>query len=125
MATLNDVIVLFGGIDEVLLGDTWTWDGATWTQQSLSGPSPRSNAAMATVGNQVMLFGGSRGSECGEAACWGDDTWTWDGTGWTRQSVAGPSGRLGASMAAFGGTAVLFGGSNGALPMGLLERRPC
>jgi hypothetical protein len=26
-------VVLFGGWDGTLLGDTWTWDGTTWTEE--------------------------------------------------------------------------------------------
>ena len=36
-------MVLFGGQDREisLVGDTWTWDGTTWTQVATTGPSPR------------------------------------------------------------------------------------
>jgi hypothetical protein len=33
-------VVLFGGIDGSVLGDTWTWDGASWTEHTLSTPPP-------------------------------------------------------------------------------------
>jgi len=48
-ATLGGKVVLFGGQDdnENPLGDTWVWDGASWTQLEVAGPSPRWFPAMA------------------------------------------------------------------------------
>ena len=41
MATLGNQIVLFGGysVANVYLDDTWTFDGTTWSQLSVLGPS--------------------------------------------------------------------------------------
>src|SRR5262249_17570221 len=40
--------VLFGGsTGSGDLGDTWEWDGPTWTQRATTGPSPRHGHAMA------------------------------------------------------------------------------
>jgi len=43
---------LFGGLEHTpgtaYLADTWTWDGAAWTKQSVAGPSARRGAAMTT-----------------------------------------------------------------------------
>jgi hypothetical protein len=51
MATLNGTVVLFGGFDgKTALDETWTWNGTSWMQQSVTGPSARYNASMATVG---------------------------------------------------------------------------
>jgi hypothetical protein len=86
-------VVLFGGsgpgmgacdADE-LCNDTWTWDGATWTEQNPAhSPAARANAAMAydAAHQQVVLFGGSNNTNGA------DDTWTWDGSDWTQQSPA-------------------------------------
>jgi hypothetical protein len=68
-------VVLFGGwTPSGALGDTWTWDGSTWTRQaSAVSPPARRSAAMAddaATGN-VVLFGGS--DCCGQL----DSTWTW------------------------------------------------
>jgi hypothetical protein len=48
-ATVGDVVVLFGGGPFVgpALGDTWTWNGSSWTVDMRPGPSPRVGAAMA------------------------------------------------------------------------------
>jgi hypothetical protein len=40
--------VLFGGFATSVLADIWEWDGATWTQRAVAGPSPRSTFAMAS-----------------------------------------------------------------------------
>jgi hypothetical protein len=50
MATLRGQIVLFGGIGAGgALDDTWTFDGAQWTQVTTPGPSAREGHAMATI----------------------------------------------------------------------------
>ncbi len=107
-AALGGSVVLFGGRSNgTPLGDTWVWDGSSWTQRMVTGPSPRFHAAMASFGPAVLLFGGDSGS--GDLA----DTWLWDGTTWTQQNVAGPSARSDATAALLDGTVVLFGGSQG------------
>lgn len=74
-------VVLFGGLapGSILLGDTWTWNGAakTWTEQSpTSTPQARRFARMAndTARNNVVLFGGDNVNG------FFTDTWTWNGT---------------------------------------------
>ena len=56
-------LVLFGGEDSSggFLNDTWTWNGATWTQQSpTTSPPARDAASMAydPGTGQLVLFGG-------------------------------------------------------------------
>ena len=108
--------VLFGGDDSntggQTLGDTWTWDGTTWTQQHpATSPPARAFAAMAydAATSTAVLFSGV---SSGATQIFGD-TWTWDGTTWTQQHPAThPRRRWGASMAydAAAGNAVMFGG---------------
>jgi Galactose oxidase, central domain len=104
-------VVLFGGDNSNILGDTWTWDGTTWTKQhAAAGPTPRFGAAMAydAATGTVVLFGGC----CTLTSQFGD-TWTWDGTTWTKQHpAASPTARDSAAMAydAATGTVALFGG---------------
>lgn len=68
------VTVLFGGFAAGgygQLGDTWEWDGASWTLRSQSGPTPRESHAMVYDGARarvLLLFGGDDGSSQG-------DTW--------------------------------------------------
>lgn len=81
-------IIIFGGLGETgMLGDTWAWDGTTWTKLADSGPSRRAMGYMAydPRRDRVVLFGGRLG--------WpndASDTWEFDGTQW-RQVV--PSSR--------------------------------
>jgi hypothetical protein len=78
-------VVLFGGVQDFLggtvFGDTWTWDGTTWTEHRPDlRPRKRDDMAMAylpAVG-KVVLFGGT---EYGLA--WYKDTWFWDGSAWS------------------------------------------
>lgn len=124
-------VVLFSGahIDLGLLPspserqfhDTWTYDGADWTEQSpATSPGDRQSAAMAYDARlgKIVLFGG------GYFSYEINDTWTYDGKTWTSESRCGylpqacptstsPQGRYGGSIAydpAIGRT-VLFGGA--------------
>ena len=107
----HEVIVLFGGeANGNFFGDTWLWDGATWTQVATTGPSPsaRARSAMAfdSVRHRVVLFGGWDGQHFG-------DTWEWDGAAWTLiPTGVGPSTRRDHVMAydAANQKVVLFGG---------------
>ena len=56
-------IVLFGGnnANSPPVGDTWTWDGSTWTKQApATSPSAREVASMAydAATGTIVLFGG-------------------------------------------------------------------
>ena len=72
-------LVLFGGLGDPsgpygLFGDTWTWDGGTWTQQEPSAsPSARQDADMAydPAASQLVMFGGVDPGPLG-------DTWTYN-----------------------------------------------
>jgi hypothetical protein len=115
MAALHGSVVLFGGMaGGTPLGDTWTWDGSTWTQQQVPGPSARYHAAMASLDGRVVLFGGNDGSnDLG-------DTWLWDGASWTQASGPGspPAARSGAACGTVGNTLILFGGTANGTPLG-------
>jgi hypothetical protein len=73
----TSTVVLFGGFNNrgIVFGDTWTWDGTTWTQQApATSPAHRVYASMAydAATGQVVLFGGlgNHGGLLG-------GTWTW------------------------------------------------
>jgi hypothetical protein len=118
MGMANDAarkqVVLFGGYDGATnFADTWTWDGAAWTEQHpADSPSARRSFGMAydAARRQIVLFGGSDGvNEFG-------DTWIWDGADWIEQHPAiSPSPRALVSMAFHAGTRtiVLHGGVPG------------
>jgi hypothetical protein len=106
-------VVLFGGgtgNGGFPFGDTWTWDGNTWTRSHPEhSPSARGGTQMAydAADGQVVLFGGD--SSVGRQ----NDTWTWDGTDWTQRHPAhSPPVRQDAGIAydAADGRVVLFGG---------------
>ena len=79
--------VVFGGTpqgNEEALDDTWTWDGADWTERSPPhAPTTRLGPALAFDGlrSDMVLFGGFDPTNAGYLG----DTWTWDGTDWTAQ----------------------------------------
>jgi RHS repeat-associated protein len=108
-------VVLFGGwvsSSHSYLGDTWTWDGASWTQQTPPvSPSARSDAMMAYDPDTrtVVLFGGE------SAAGTLQDTWTWNGVTWTPMSPATAPPTLqdaGMTYDPIHHQVVLFGGSD-------------
>jgi hypothetical protein len=72
-------VVLFDGVP--IAGDTWTWDGTDWTQESPAhSPAARYSPGMAydAATGQVVLFGGGNGKYLG-------DTWTWTDSDWTQR----------------------------------------
>jgi hypothetical protein len=109
--------LLFGGNSSVsgtaLLGDTWTFDGSSWTSHTVaSPPAPRENQAMAYDGANynTVMFGGFGASYLGE-------TWLWNGSSWSQlnPSALAPSARANPGMVfdAARGQITLFGGYNG------------
>lgn len=130
VATLGDHLVMFGGIGPVNggaalpLGDTWTWDGQTWSQLfPPHGPPPRYDAASGVVvtggSPQLVMFGGRGFGDGGIADL--DDTWTWDGNDWIEQHPGtSPPARSGAAAGGVGDALVVFGGTSagGAAPLG-------
>lgn len=115
---VHRVLVLFGGFTSpdgfAPSGDTWTWNGTTWTDVTpAASPPVRGAAAMAWDGHELVLFGGAGGTRTLL-----NDTWTWDGRSWTqRHPAAPPAPRIAAAMAWDGHEAVLFGGSTGTAPL--------
>jgi hypothetical protein len=96
-ATQKNVLI-FGGdhtTDRKILGDTWTWDGTSWTERHpSSSPSPRTRMAIAydQVHQVVVLFGGTDRFLTVPGSANRSDTWIWDGTTWTqRQPAPAPS----------------------------------
>ncbi len=110
----NQNIVLFGGegYGNILLDDTWTWDGSNWTKQSpVNHPSARATHVMAydPVHANTVLFGGFQTAVYGLS-----DTWTWDGSNWTQaQPATIPEGRESAAMVfdAANQQVMMFGGT--------------
>jgi len=127
MATLGSKVVLFGGdaaqspdLNAPSYGDTWEWDGTTWTEAAPpTSPPARTNHAMATLGNKVVLFGGTQTAlpvfvnppDGLPVPVSEGDTWEWDGTTWTQLAPpTSPPARMNHAMATLGNKVVLFGG---------------
>ncbi len=113
MVRTNQGVLLFGGCTlnrGIVFGDTWQWNGTTWTQLA-SGPAARAYAALTFDAgrNVAVLFGGFDGSGQGLA-----DTWEFDGATWQQKAVSpSPTGRGGATFvwSPAASRALLFGGS--------------
>ncbi len=106
--------LLFGGIGTQTEGDTWTWNGSTWSEVTAltDAPSPRGFHSMAydTQRAQVVLFGG-------QDPMVRADTWTWNGSEWNEVSPPSPGARTGHSLVydLLQGRALLYGGADAAL----------
>jgi len=109
-------LLLFGGFGASgPLGDTWIWDGVSWTQQGdagapdASGPPARVGAAMGSACRVAVLAGGLGTGGGGDIPL--ADAWQWDGATWLPSSAAPPS-RNYAAAATLGATLALFGGED-------------
>lgn len=122
--------ILFGGAGsngcdfgppDVYLGDTWEWNGSSWTEHTGAAPSPRRNHAMAydAARGKVVLYGGFF-ETWEEGPIYLADTWEWDGSVWTEIAVPGPGPLAHHAMAydAARGRIVLFGGRDATSPAG-------
>lgn len=92
------------------LGDTWVWDGATWTERTPA-QAPEARAAMGMgydpVREHVVLFSGV---DVG-GLHW--DTWIWDGATWTEVTPEDQPGPRFSPAMAFDpaeGKVVMYGG---------------
>jgi hypothetical protein len=102
-------IVLFGGASKgAEMGDTWLYDGKTWKQLEIEGPSPREDAAMAwdPASKMILLYGGNAGS--GKPAL--NDTWHFDGKAWKKLETSTQPGVNSACGIATSGDGVILAG---------------
>ncbi|HEX9892259.1 MAG TPA: kelch repeat-containing protein [Actinomycetota bacterium] len=107
-------IVLFGGWHsdrDVLLGDTWTWNGSSWQLEvTLTAPPALRSHRMAydAARQEVVLYGGlDDGNQIR------GETWIWDGTAWAQETpAASPPVAAAQSMVydAAAGKVLMFGG---------------
>jgi hypothetical protein len=107
-------VLLFGGNDGTLRGDTWKWNGANWLLRASEGPAPREFTALAydRARNVVVLFGGAGQGALGQLLL--ADTWEWNGVLWRQLQVSGPTARYSHAMAYDPNrhAVVLYGGAN-------------
>jgi cysteine-rich repeat protein len=116
-------VLLFGGRNNAgVLGDTWRWDGTTWTQlQPATVPPARAGAVIAhdAIRDQIVMFGGGTLMTPYGGGALGD-TWIWDGADWRQEVITvSPSPREGATFVAVPNrrSLVLAGGT----PAGYLD----
>lgn len=78
---VRNQVVLFGGCDAMaqsFLGDTWEWNGVSWTQRYPSNsPSPRTTVLGHDPATQQVVALGGYANVASYQDCWG-----WDGTNW-------------------------------------------
>jgi hypothetical protein len=103
------VTFMFGGGGSETFGDSWTWNGTTWSRVATTGPSPRRLPSLVydSRRQRVVLFGGQVGLTLLR------DTWEWDGSTWTQRSTTGPEARI-HQVAGYDrqrGKVVLYGGA--------------
>jgi len=130
-------VMFGGGAGYTQFNDTWTWDGASWTQEDDGGPGARVYHRMDydSARNRVVLFGGmsvtqkqiqvqvrntglfSTGyhteTQIVNSSQYFNDTWEYDGTTWTRVEDTGPAPRSSFGFAYSGSVMLLFGGRDG------------
>ena len=115
----REYVLLFGGHSFEnqtfkTFGDTWTWDGITWTQIEIQGPSPRdgARAVFDPLLNNIFLFGGAEITNNVKNL---NDTWIWNGNQWSQLDVQAPPARVHPILAfdSNRGVIVMTGGSNG------------
>ncbi len=105
--------VLFGGqgaVSRGILGDTWLWNGKTWSAGPDAGPPARRDASMAFYPGtgSIILFGGM-----GVGGGYLGDTWEWNGRSWRLLSPSLtplPAAGDGFAHSAAVGKLILFGG---------------
>ena len=113
----SGVPILFGGFGNEAnfqsLGGTWSWDGTSWTDLQITGPSERFLSPMVadTTRREVILFGGITSTM--DSSAIGNDTWIFRDGGWLEANPeTSPSARAAHSLVHDPGLemSVLFGG---------------
>jgi hypothetical protein len=93
---VNDSVILFGGLvigSEGLnaLDDTWSWDGARWTELHPTASPPGLSGALLgydPATGSLVLTGGDTSTPGGHLEET-DATWSWDGSAWTGEAAGG------------------------------------
>jgi len=116
-------VLIYGGLQSgptLTLNDSWTFDGATWTQLTpATTPPPRWGFRMVLDSRRlrIVAFGGRSPTTTVD----NNDTWEWDGTDWNQMFPAtSPNARSFYSMAydERRGVCVLFGRMGGGSILG-------
>jgi len=113
--------VLFGvvgGVTSALaFGDTWEWDGDTWTEEATFGPDACLAATLVFSGARSDLYGGIQSLAPTPPPAVFSRTWEWDGKHWTARQDMGPGPRAfhAAAFDSVRSRVVLFGGASATL----------
>ncbi|HTL36808.1 MAG TPA: kelch repeat-containing protein [Kofleriaceae bacterium] len=76
---VHQQVVLFGGtVTGGSKTDTWTWDGTSWTEHLVAGPTSGSDLAWDDASQRIIANG----------------TWEWDGSTWSQVSSTKPPGLI-------------------------------
>lgn len=111
-------VLIYGGLQSgptLTLNDTWTFDGATWTQLTpATTPPPRWGHKMVydSQRGRIVTFGGRSPTTTANA----NDTWEWNGSDWAQVvTPTSPSARAFYSMAydERRGRTILYGNQSG------------
>ncbi len=89
-------VILFGGYDgQDFRDDTWTWDGANWTEVKKDKPDNRSLHAMwyDPLQKKTLIYGGIGRDSIEDHVERFSDMWAFTGTGWTKLNVTTTPGR--------------------------------
>ncbi|NOT07746.1 MAG: hypothetical protein HOP28_05995, partial [Gemmatimonadales bacterium] len=102
-------LVVFGGYGGIgYVGDTWEWDGTTWSRATGPSPSARNGPAIVyqSAKRRLFLFGGDTRTDGALG-----DSWVREGAVWRQVASGGPA-RSGGGMVYDAGRdrVVLFGG---------------
>jgi hypothetical protein len=90
----RQVVLLFGGLDAANnpLGDSWTWDGASWTALPATGPM---TPASAPTGAVALAYDAARQRDVlfiTDPTSGAVQVWEWDGSAWSNLTPAsGPA----------------------------------
>jgi hypothetical protein len=109
--------VMFGGFGTVdYIGETWVWDGTTWTRVKRNPPPSRALTSIwfdPTL-KKTVIFGGIGRRTSDDRIERFNDMWSFDGSGWTqlKNVTNAPAARYGAQTAIDPRTnkVLLFGG---------------
>ena len=119
----SNTLLLFGGVGGTgtgtLFADTWTYDGANWTQLSPA-TSPPAKFYMDIVFDSVRGVYVMYGGNATFTAPGTNQTWEFDGTDWAQKFPANNPGNLGLHAMAFDSVrnkVVLYGGMPGGNPI--------
>lgn len=111
-ADRDGTVMLFGGMDATgARGDTWLWDGATWTEATGTAPSARYDHSLSfDPRRREIVLGGGRSDGVTRLS----DVWRWNGAWQQASTIVTPPARIMFGLAPDRtGSLVMVGGEAG------------